>query len=55
VRQKASSQTTIHKGKRDLSPYFAFRVGKCHKSKNKPPESVCPERMFTKLKMKNEE
>ena len=55
VRQKATSQTTIHKGKRDLSPYFAFRVGKCHRSKNNAPESVRPERKFTKSKMKSEE
>lgn len=45
--QNASLQTLYYRGKLDLSPYFAFGVAKCHKSKNKRSESVSPGIIFT--------
>ena len=47
--QNASLQTLYYKGKLDLSPYFAFGVAKCHRSKNKHSESVSPGIIFTNL------
>ncbi len=32
----------------DLSPFSAFQVGKCHKTKNKPSERIALGKMFTK-------
>ena len=47
--QNASLQTLYYKGKLDLSPYFAFGVAKCHRSKNKRSESVSLGIIFTNL------
>ena len=47
VPQNASSGTPDFKGKRVLSAFLALGVEKCHRCKNKPSESVPPERMFT--------
>ena len=44
-----SSQTRNYKGKRDLSPYFALGVEKCHPIKNKPSESISQDKIFTFL------
>jgi hypothetical protein len=45
--QNASSQTADFKGKRVLSPYFPFRVEKCHPTKNKPSANDSSGRIFT--------
>ena len=47
--QNASLQTLYYRGKLDLSPYFAFGVAKCHRSKNKRSESVSHGIIFTNL------
>ena len=46
--QNASSQTIDNSGERDLSPYFASGVGKCHSTKNRPSVRVAKGNIFTK-------
>jgi hypothetical protein len=50
--ENASSQTLDFRGKRDLRPYFALGVEKCHRRKNKALERKAQRKILTNLQDK---